>query len=69
MERRRSCFSKTPAELAFDIKVNVISTDIKKVFKIAGYSKAEADDNSPVIDMFQGKIPLESGDYSVHRDH
>ncbi len=63
---QKELLSKTPAELAaFDIKVNVISADIKKVFKIAGYSKAEADDNSPVIDMFQGKIPLESGDYSI----
>ncbi len=63
---QKELLSKTPAELsALDIKVNVISTDIKKVFKISGYSKAEADDNAPVIDMFQGKIPLESGDFSI----
>ncbi len=63
---QKELLSKTPAELtAFEIKVNVISADIKKVFKISGYSKAEVDDNSPVIDMFQGKIPINPGDYSI----
>lgn len=63
---QKELLSKTPAELsAFDIKVNVTSTDSKKAFKISGYSKAEADHSAPVIDMFQGKIPLNPGDYSI----
>ncbi len=63
---QKELLTKTPEELSrFDIKVNVISIDVKKVFKISGYEKAEVDDNSPVIDMFQGKIPLNPGDYSI----
>jgi len=63
---QKELLSKTPAELsAYEIKVNVISADIKKVFRISDYSKAEVDDNSPVIDMFQGKIPINPGDYSI----
>ncbi|MBE2218649.1 MAG: aspartyl protease family protein [Ignavibacteria bacterium] len=63
---QKELLSKTPEELSrFDIKVNVISTDVKKVFKISGYEKAEADDSSPVIDMFQGNIPMNPGDYSI----
>lgn len=63
---QKELLTKTPEELSrFNIKVNVISTDVKKVFKISGYEKAEVDDNSPVIDMFQGKIPINPGDYSI----
>lgn len=48
-----------------DIKVNITGLNTKKVFKINSYKEISVDTVSPVIDMFQGKIPLGDGDYSI----
>ena len=63
---QKELLSKTPDELSkYDIKVNVTSPSIKKVFVISGYDNISEDNSSPVIDMFQGKIPMNEGDYSI----
>ncbi|HMQ79377.1 MAG TPA: pepsin/retropepsin-like aspartic protease family protein [Ignavibacteria bacterium] len=63
---QKELVSKTPDELKnYDIKVNVTGFKTKKVFNISNYDIITEDNNSPVIDMFQGKIPLGEGDYSI----
>lgn len=63
---QKELLSKTPDELKnYDIKVNVTGFNTKKVFNISNYDIITEDNNSPVIDMFQGKIPIGEGDYSI----
>lgn len=63
---QKELLAKTPDELKnCDIKVNVTGFTTKKVFNISGYDIVTEDSNAPVIDMFQGKIPLGEGDYSI----
>lgn len=63
---QKELINRTSAELSkLDIKVNITGTNIKKVFRISGYNEITEDNSSPVIDMFQGKLPLGDGDYSI----
>lgn len=63
---QKELLSKTPDELKeYDIKVNVTGFSTKKVFNISRYDIITEDNNAPVIDMFQGKIPIGEGDYSI----
>lgn len=63
---QKELVNKTADELKkMNIKVNISGLNIKKVFKINGYNEISVDTNSPVIDMFQGKIPIGEGDYSI----
>ncbi len=63
---QKELLSKTPEELKnYDIKVNVTGFSTKKVFNISRYDVISEDNSAPVIDMFQGKIPLSEGDYSI----
>lgn len=63
---QKELISKTSSELIkYDIKVNITGVSQKKVFNIKGYDKITEDNDSPVIDMFNGQIPMSEGDYSV----
>lgn len=62
----RKSLLKTPDEMKkYEIKVNVTGIQAKKVFVISKYETVSEDNNSPVIDMFQGKIPMTDGDFSI----
>ncbi|KXK55184.1 MAG: hypothetical protein UZ05_CHB002000653 [Chlorobi bacterium OLB5] len=63
---QKTILEKSFNELAdYDIKVNITGYSVKKVFNITGYNTVIEDINSPVIDMFGGKIPLNEGDFSI----
>jgi len=62
----KELLSKTADELKkYEIKVNITGLNAKKVFVISKYDTVNEDNNSPVIDMFQGKIPMSEGDFSI----
>jgi clan AA aspartic protease (TIGR02281 family) len=49
----------------YSIRVNVTGAKgFQKAFRINNYDKFE-DDKGPVLDMFGGKLPLSSGDFSI----
>ena len=63
---QKELISKTSSELIkYDIKVNITGVSQKRVFNIKGYDKITEDNDSPVIDMFKGQIPMSEGDYSI----
>jgi len=63
---QKDLISKSASELAdYDIRVNITGTSQKKVFNIKNYDKITEDNESPVIDMFKGQIPMSEGDYSI----
>ena len=50
----------------YDIRLSVTGADSSTAnFLITGYAGVEKDDIGPVMDMFAGQIPLNTGDYSI----
>lgn len=49
----------------YNIRVNVTGKNIRKAFRIYEGDRIEVDRDSPVIDMFGGKISIGENDYSI----
>jgi hypothetical protein len=58
------------ADLAsYDIRVGVVGGDGKRrSFLLSGREPAEVDESGPTLDLFRGRIPLQTGDYIVTTD-